>query len=94
MYTIKKELPNIIFKYCTSIHADAQSFRFLRTGHNCPTVWQSYLAVVATLFVYNTNKASPVRYHPPHANKVACIEYDNMDLYNETMKINTKDLDL
>ena len=43
-YSIKRELPNLIFKYCTSVFAEAQSFPFIRTGHSFPRVWQAYLA--------------------------------------------------
>ena len=93
-YSIKRELPNLIFKYCTSVFADAQSFPFLRTGHSFPTVWQAYLAVVSTLLVYNTNKHTPVRYHPPHSSPVACLNFDDNQRYHDVMKLNQKDLDL
>ena len=63
-YSVKKEFPNLVYKYCTSVFEDCQSFPYLRTGHSYPTVWQAYLAIVSTIIVFNLNKNTMVRYFP------------------------------
>ena len=57
------------------------NFFHVCTGHHYPTIWQAYLAVVATLFSFNINKNTPVHYHPPHTSTVAFIDYNNKELY-------------
>ena len=93
-YSIKPELQHLVHQYCTQVHADCQSFPHLRIHHSYPTVWQSYLAISATVLVFNMNKSKPVRYFAPFVTPASVIDYDNKELYIAAVQKNHKDLDM
>ena len=92
-YSLKPEFPNLVHRYCTSIFQDCQSFPYLRAGHSFPTVWQAYLAIVATITVFNLNKSKPVRYYPPFLSAHSCVDFDDSNQYKNAVSRNLKDLD-
>ena len=56
-------------------------------------MWESYLAITATIYAFNILKQHPVKYASPYPYP-AVLDYDDKQLYTEAMKTNRADLDL
>ena len=92
-YYVSDKLPDLIFLVDTDLHQDVPQLRYLRDGHGFNTVWESYLAITATIYTFNILKQHPVRYATPYPFP-AVLDFDNKQLYTEAMKNNRADLDL
>ena len=92
-FKVKKNLSTLIWKYDITISKDISAFIHLRPDYKYPTLWEAYLAMVATVLVWNIYKDNPVRYLHT-AGQDYHVDYENHDSYMLAVLGNEDDLDI
>ena len=88
-YAIQRDIHKLIYKVDFTMWVDLNSFTYVRpNAQRFPTQWESYVAAVLTVYIWNHFKPAPVRY----VESEISVDYDCPDSYALTMLGNMMDL--